>query len=87
MFSQRLEEPRRPECSGSPLPGVNIRLVDDTGREVNGIGELEVRSPQMFSGYHRKDDLDMVAFHHGWFQTGDMAMFDNGRTGFSDGAT
>ena len=79
VLSQQEHEERRPDCFGIPLPGVSVRLVDESGQEVNGIGELEVRSPQMFKGYHGKDDLNLQAFDHGWFRTGDMAMLDNGQ--------
>ncbi|AMO54992.1 AMP-binding protein [Endozoicomonas montiporae] len=77
VLSQQEHGERRPECLGSPLPGVSVRLVDESGNEVNGVGELEVRSPQMFKGYHGKDDLNQRVFDHGWFRTGDMAMLDH----------
>ncbi|MET4692978.1 AMP-binding protein [Endozoicomonas lisbonensis] len=79
VLSQQEHGERRPECLGSPLPGVSVRLVDESGNEVNDVGELEVRSPQMFKGYHGKTDLNQQAFNDGWFRTGDMAMLDHGQ--------
>ncbi|MCW7554733.1 AMP-binding protein [Endozoicomonas gorgoniicola] len=79
VLSQQEHGERRPECLGSPLPGVSVRLVDESGNEVNDVGELEVRSPQMFKGYHGKADLNQKAFNQGWFRTGDMAMLDQGQ--------
>lgn len=82
VLSQQEHGERRPECLGSPLPGVSVRLVDESGNEVNDVGELEVRSPQMFKGYHGKADLNQQAFNHGWFRTGDMAMLEQGQYRF-----
>ena len=79
VLSQVEDGMRLPDCLGSPLPGVSVRLVDEHGSEVDGVGELEVRSPQMFKGYHGKDDLNQVAFNYGWFRTGDMAMLEQGQ--------
>ena len=60
---------------GQPLPGVSIRLADEEGKEVTGsMGELLVRSPQMFSGYFGRQDLIRKAYLHGWFRTSDLAI-------------
>ena len=61
-------EPPRPGWVGPALPGVELRLVDEDGRDIDPseIGELVVRSPSMFSGYlHQPVE--------GWFHTGDLA--------------
>ena len=44
-LSNPLAGERRPGCVGTPLPGVEVRLVDEAGAEVDGgtPGELEVR--------------------------------------------
>lgn len=63
--------------SGHPLPGYEMRIVDtDTGdiREDDGTGELQVRSHQMFMGYHGAPDATAASFTaDGWFRTGDLA--------------
>ena len=71
---------RRPGCVGSPLPGVEVRLVDEAGSEVTGNvpGELEVRGPSVFLEYWRRPDETAAAFRDGWFRTGDVAVFENG---------
>lgn len=79
VLSQQEQGERRPDCLGSPLPGVSVRLVDESGHKVSGVGELEVRSPQMFKGYHGKADLNQQVFSQGWFRTGDMAILDHGQ--------
>jgi malonyl-CoA/methylmalonyl-CoA synthetase len=55
---------RRPGSVGLPLPGVSVRLVD---------GEIQLRGPNVFSGYWRRDDATRAAFVDGWFRTGDLA--------------
>jgi malonyl-CoA/methylmalonyl-CoA synthetase len=66
---------RRPGSVGVPLPGISARIVDAAGAEVatNAIGELQVRGPNVFSGYWRQPDATAAAFADGWFRTGDLA--------------
>ncbi len=67
---------RRPGSVGPPLPGVSARIVGETG-EVLGddeVGEVEVRSPHLFSEYWRRPDATAAAFHDGWFRTGDVGV-------------
>jgi fatty-acyl-CoA synthase len=63
---------------GTPLPFVEVRLVDDAGRPVPSDGEtpgeLEVRGPWVTAGYFRADAHD--AFRDGWLRTGDVATQD-----------
>lgn len=65
---------------GRPLPGVTVRLVDDAGVEVphDGVsmGEIEVRTPAMFSGYLGRPEATANCYRDGWFVTGDMASMD-----------
>ncbi|WP_194842517.1 AMP-binding protein [Endozoicomonas sp. OPT23] len=74
VLSQNLDGSSGADTVGKPLYGVSVRLVDDHGNEMDGQGELEIRSPQLFKGYYGKEDLNQQAFRHGWFRTGDMAM-------------
>ena len=66
---------RRPGSVGLPFPGVEARVVDDAGAVVGDgtVGQLEVRGPNVFSGYWRNPDATARAFHDGWFRTGDVA--------------
>jgi malonyl-CoA/methylmalonyl-CoA synthetase len=69
----------QPGRVGPPLPGVELRLVDDGRRPLDvaddeTIGEVAVRGPHLFSGYH--DDPTATAAVQdadGWFYTGDLA--------------
>jgi malonyl-CoA/methylmalonyl-CoA synthetase len=74
----RADGDRRAGYVGVPLRGVELRLVDDGGAPVvtaddETIGEIEVRGPNLFSGYLNRPDATEEAFREGWFRTGDLA--------------
>jgi len=71
---------RIPGSVGKPLPGVEVRLVDESGDEVaSGTpGEIEVRGANVFVEYWGKPEATRDAFRNGWFRTGDMAVVENG---------
>jgi malonyl-CoA/methylmalonyl-CoA synthetase len=71
---------RVPGHVGEPMPGVELRLVDDTGRDVadGEPGELLVRGPQVFAGYWERPDATTDAFVDGWFRTGDVGIHEPG---------
>jgi len=64
---------------GTSVPGVEIRAVDEAGKEVAwdgmAFGELQVRGPWIVSGYYN-DDRSAEAFMDGWFRTGDVVTID-----------
>jgi long-chain acyl-CoA synthetase len=66
-----------PSC-GRALPGVDLRIVDDQLHDVGPgePGEIILRGPNVFSGYHRMPTADAVAIRNGWFHTGDIARQD-----------
>jgi acyl-CoA synthetase (AMP-forming)/AMP-acid ligase II len=60
---------------GFPFPGVELRLVDDAGRNCgSGVtGEIQTRSRYNFLGYWRRPEATQAAFTaDGWFRTGDL---------------
>jgi malonyl-CoA/methylmalonyl-CoA synthetase len=71
---------RVPGHVGEPMPGVELRLVDDEGADLDPRGdvpgELLVRGPQVFSEYWGRPDATAAAFVDGWFRTGDVAVHD-----------
>jgi malonyl-CoA/methylmalonyl-CoA synthetase len=75
---------RRAGTVGFPLPGVGLRLRDDRGRTVrkrrqglSEIGAVEVRGPNVFSGYWRMPEKTREEFTQDrWFRTGDMGQWD-----------
>ncbi len=65
---------------GRPIPGVEVRLVDDEGDDVyiGDAGEVLVRGPNVFQGYlDDPDATDRVLDADGWLHTGDMAVVDD----------
>jgi len=72
---------RRPGAVGQPLPNVEIRLVTEQGEPVTGEntpGEIQVRGPNVFREYWNRPDATRDAIVDGWFQTGDLAVLENG---------
>ena len=64
---------------GLPMPGTEMCLLDDDGREVppGTPGEIAVRGPQVMAGYwQRPDETAKVMTADGWFRTGDVGMVD-----------
>lgn len=65
---------------GVALDGVELRLVDDDGAELGlgteEIGEVQVRGPNLFSGYLNRPEATAEAMDGTWFRTGDMAVRD-----------
>ncbi|MFD3515503.1 acyl-CoA synthetase [Streptomyces sp. NPDC058657] len=71
----------RPGSVGTPLDGVELRLVDDEGRPVDArdgetLGEIQVNGPNLFTEYLGRPDATEAAFDQGWFRTGDIATLD-----------
>ena len=80
-LSNPLHGVRRPGWVGIPLPGVDVRVVDESGEDVAGgtPGELLVRSAGVFREYWRRPDATAAAFAEGgWFRTGDVAACEDG---------
>jgi malonyl-CoA/methylmalonyl-CoA synthetase len=77
--SNPLHGERRPGTVGPPLPGVQVRIVDDSGNElpVNDIGNLQVRGANVFAGYWQMPDKTVEDFTaDGYFNTGDNGRID-----------
>lgn len=74
------EHDERPASAGRPLSTVSLRVVDpETGQTVPAgtPGEVQYRSPQLFSGYWNKPEQTAEAFMDGWFRSGDMVVMDD----------
>ncbi|MFI2238812.1 type I polyketide synthase [Streptomyces chrestomyceticus] len=64
---------------GLPVPGLELRLVDpDSGADVaaGAEGEVWVRGPSLFAGYHGHPEATEEALRGGWYHTGDLARRD-----------
>lgn len=80
-ISGRADGERRPGFVGTRLAGVQTSLVGEDGTAVpsdgESPGELLVRGPMVFSGYHNRAQTNAQAFTpDGWFRTGDIATID-----------
>ncbi|UYO94642.1 malonate--CoA ligase [Pollutimonas sp. M17] len=63
---------------GQPLPGVSVRVVDEAGAALPAgeIGNVQVRGPNVFSGYWRMPEKTREEFTaDGWFRTGDVGQW------------
>ncbi|MGZ5091086.1 MAG: AMP-binding protein [Burkholderiales bacterium] len=67
--------PLRFMACGRPLPGHELRIVDETGLEVaeRVEGRLEFKGPSATSGYYRNPEQTKSLFHAAWLDTGDRA--------------
>jgi len=72
---------RRAGTVGLPLPGVDLRVCDaDSGEELaqGEIGVIEVRGPNVFSGYWRMPEKTAEELRpNGYFITGDLGLIDD----------
>jgi len=83
LCAARADGPRTPGTVGRPLPGLELRLVDDQRRPLapgaDALGEVAVRGPCVFPGYLNQPDATAAALDaEGWFYTGDIATFADG---------
>ena len=61
-----------PDSIGKPLDEIKFKIANPE----NGVGELLVSSPTMFSGIYGQPELDQSLFDNGFFKTGDLAAVD-----------
>jgi long-chain acyl-CoA synthetase len=63
------------ECVGRPVPGVEVRVVDDEGRPLpaGDDGELLIHTPAVMDGYLGSTGDTAAVLAEGWFRTGDIA--------------
>ncbi|MFT7645465.1 MAG: malonyl-CoA/methylmalonyl-CoA synthetase [Candidatus Poriferisodalaceae bacterium] len=69
LISNPFELERRAGAVGFPLPGLEVRLEGEPA-------EIQVRGPNVFSGYWERPDANAEAFVDGWFRTGDLGARD-----------
>ena len=63
---------------GKPLPGVEIKIIDDAGNEtvVNEVGEIAVKTPLKCASYYGLPEKMAEATVNGFFKTGDLGRVD-----------
>ncbi len=75
------ESVRRLAKLGRPLAGFELRIVDPATGAVRAdreVGELELRSPSVMSGYYRNAEATAATFDDDWLRTGDLAYLVDG---------
>ena len=80
-ISNPYEGLRKPGAIGIPLPGVEVRLVDENMQPViNGeAGEIQIKGENVFKEYWNKPEATAKEFTpDGWFKTGDVALVEEG---------
>jgi long-chain acyl-CoA synthetase len=70
--------PRKAGSIGTPVEGVEMRLVSDAGGPVPAgeVGEIAIRGHNVMTGYWGKPEATAEAIPDGWFRTGDLARVD-----------
>lgn len=78
-LSNPLRGNRRAGTVGTPVAGVEARIVGDDGELAppGGPGELQIRGNSMMLGYWRNPEATAAAVVGGWFRTGDVAVRDD----------
>jgi fatty-acyl-CoA synthase len=76
-----------PGTIGKALPGNEVRLLDDNGREVavGEVGELYARNKMLVAGYHNDAEATRSSMKDGFFSVGDLARRDSEGRFFIEG--
>ena len=76
--SNHPDKERKPGSIGTPLEGVEMRVVDEDDNEVpqGEVGEIVIRGHNVMKGYWQRPDATAEAMRGGWFHSGDMARVD-----------
>src|SRR5205807_7140806 len=69
----------RPGSVGLPVPGTDVRVLDDAGNVLPAreVGEICARSPGVMQGYWRSPEATGEALRDGWLHTGDLGYLDD----------
>ena len=81
ICSNPLHGERRGGSVGFPLPGVSVRVADETDRTLpqGETGEIQIKGENVFAGYWRMPEKTREEFTmDGYFRTGDIGTFDAG---------
>ncbi|MEU7001762.1 long-chain fatty acid--CoA ligase [Nonomuraea sp. NPDC046570] len=76
-FNQ-LGRPTKPGTIGTPVWGVEMKLIDNDWKTVEGEGpgEIAVRGHNVMKGYYNRPEATAEVMNDGWFRTGDIAVRD-----------
>jgi long-chain acyl-CoA synthetase len=79
LASCNLPGKKKPGSIGTPVSGVEFRLVDDEGNDVapGEVGEIAIKGHNVMKGYWNKPEATAAAIKDGWFHSGDVARKDD----------
>jgi long-chain acyl-CoA synthetase len=72
------DKQRKPGSIGTPIEGVEMKVVDDDGNEVaqGEVGEILIKGDNVMKGYFNRPDATAEVMDGDWFRSGDMAKVD-----------
>jgi long-chain acyl-CoA synthetase len=72
------DKERKAGSIGTPIDGVEMKVVDEDGHEVDQgeVGEIVIQGHNVMKGYWNQPEATKEAMEDGWFHTGDMAKVD-----------
>ncbi len=76
----QVERPAKAGSIGCPIWGVELRLVDPEGNDVDdgpdAVGEIAIRGHNVMKGYYNRPEATAEVLRDGWFRSGDLARRD-----------
>lgn len=63
----------RPGSVGPPLPDVKVKIIN---KDINGIGEVAIKGPNIMKGYYKDEVKTNAVIKEGWFLSGDLGYID-----------
>ncbi len=75
----RLDMPQKPGSIGTPIPGVEAKIVDADGRELprGTVGELILKGENVMKGYYKEEEATARVIKNGWLYTSDLGRMDD----------
>jgi long-chain acyl-CoA synthetase len=73
-----LDRPVKPGSIGTPIWGVEMRVVDPEGKALPAgeLGEIAIRGHNVMKGYYKRPEATAEAIRDGWFHSGDLGRMD-----------
>jgi long-chain acyl-CoA synthetase len=75
-----LDREPKPGSIGTPIWGVEVKLIDPEWNTIDGageVGEIAIRGHNIMKGYYKRPDATEEAMRDGWFRSGDLARRDD----------
>ncbi|HVL37609.1 MAG TPA: AMP-binding protein, partial [Burkholderiales bacterium] len=78
VFEGDAQQVARTASAGQATPLIDVRVVDDEGRDLPAgqVGEVVCGGPKVMAGYWRKPEATTAVLKDGWYHTGDMGSLD-----------